>query len=345
MLAREVRDRLDRGVDPEEILVLFRRVERAGGGGAGRPAGLGDPGARRADPAARRRPVGRRALAGDRAAGRGLGDRSGDPPAPQWPGPAGLARLRAAVDGGGGLGGEDIPGLPGPRAVAQLARSAGRRAEGPTRSRPNAPGSPATSSSGSSRSWPRSTSRGPSPNRSTSFSAWPPSWGSAVQRTEMRIPITEPPGSISSATRWRTRPTCWSDLGRGESRWSWAAFVRRGRVLGDGMDGSARAAGAGLGPAGHGRRGRRGAGRASSSWPTWPRGHSPHATPSRRSCRCARACSPDDATRRTFSREMLRFLRVLGSAESGVVLIYPDDRREGAGAAPRGVPRRADGAL
>jgi ATP-dependent helicase/nuclease subunit B len=32
---------------------------------------------------------------------------------------------------------------------------------------------------------------------------------------------------------------------------------------------------------------------------------------------------PDEASRRVFSREMLRFQRVLGSAESGAVLIYP----------------------
>ncbi len=32
---------------------------------------------------------------------------------------------------------------------------------------------------------------------------------------------------------------------------------------------------------------------------------------------------PDDVSRHVFSREMLRFSRVLGSAESGVVLIYP----------------------
>ncbi len=32
---------------------------------------------------------------------------------------------------------------------------------------------------------------------------------------------------------------------------------------------------------------------------------------------------PDAASRRAFSREMLRFLRVIGSAESSVVLIYP----------------------
>jgi RecB family exonuclease len=38
---------------------------------------------------------------------------------------------------------------------------------------------------------------------------------------------------------------------------------------------------------------------------------------------------PDDATRRTFSREMLRFLRVIGSAESSLVLIYPTTDAKG----------------
>ncbi len=38
---------------------------------------------------------------------------------------------------------------------------------------------------------------------------------------------------------------------------------------------------------------------------------------------------PDEASRRAFSREMLRFLRVLGSAESGVVLIYPTTNAKG----------------
>ena len=39
--------------------------------------------------------------------------------------------------------------------------------------------------------------------------------------------------------------------------------------------------------------------------------------------------APDQDTRRTFSREMLRFLRVLGSAETGVVLIYPTTNAKG----------------
>ena len=38
---------------------------------------------------------------------------------------------------------------------------------------------------------------------------------------------------------------------------------------------------------------------------------------------------PDAASRLAFSREMLRFLRVLGSAESGVVLIYPTTDAKG----------------
>ncbi|MGP0062549.1 MAG: PD-(D/E)XK nuclease family protein [Isosphaeraceae bacterium] len=38
---------------------------------------------------------------------------------------------------------------------------------------------------------------------------------------------------------------------------------------------------------------------------------------------------PDEASRRAFSREMLRFLRVIGSADSGVVLIYPTTNAKG----------------
>jgi ATP-dependent helicase/nuclease subunit B len=38
---------------------------------------------------------------------------------------------------------------------------------------------------------------------------------------------------------------------------------------------------------------------------------------------------PDEASRRTFSREMLRFLRILGSAESAAVLIYPTTNAKG----------------
>jgi ATP-dependent helicase/nuclease subunit B len=38
---------------------------------------------------------------------------------------------------------------------------------------------------------------------------------------------------------------------------------------------------------------------------------------------------PDEASRRTFSREMLRFLKILGSAESAAVLIYPTTNAKG----------------
>jgi RecB family exonuclease len=38
---------------------------------------------------------------------------------------------------------------------------------------------------------------------------------------------------------------------------------------------------------------------------------------------------PDDATRQVFSREMLRFLRVIGSAEASLVLIYPTTDAKG----------------
>ncbi len=55
--------------------------------------------------------------------------------------------------------------------------------------------------------------------------------------------------------------------------------------------------------------------------------------------------APADADgRRAFSREMLRFLRVVGAAGRIARIDLPDDRPEGAGPAARRVPRRVDGA-
>ena len=69
-------------------------------------------------------------------------------------------------------------------------------------------------------------------------------------------------------------------------------------------------------------------GLGSSSWPVCPRGRfRREAVEPFLSLRPG--AIPDDATRRVFSREMLRFLRVLGSADSATALIYPTTDAKG----------------
>ena len=144
----------------------------------------------------------------------------------------------------------------------------------------------------------------------------------------MRIPITEPPGWIDSATRWRTRPACWS---------AWAAANRGGAGRRSPPRSSPRRWNGRLRP----RRRRP----ARSAWPpsTRPSGRSAAhviladlaegSFPARDAVQAfltiRPGVPPDDATRRTFSREMLRFLRVIGSAESSLVLIYPTTDAKG----------------
>ena len=112
-------------------------------------------------------------------------------------------------------------------------------------------------------------------------------------------------------------------LGRGEAPWSWAAFVREVESIVLDLKvpgpptrpGSVRMAtvSEARGCAGSVRHpGRPGRGDVPGAR---RRRAVPVAAPGR--------AIPDEASRRIFSREMLRFLRVLGSAESGVVLIYP----------------------
>ena len=336
---RGPRARLDRGADP-------RRSWSSSAAGTSRPtialetaAGLGHPGRT----PSRARPLGarargRRAPAGDRPAGRGLGDRArrSGCSATARSARTGRAPTRCRL-AGGRLGDPDVAGLPRPRAVPATGldradRRAAKDQHGQGRARPAGPGdrverifavlAPARSA--------------PAVGRSGRASSAGVAGDAAASARRMRRRRPRPALGCARRPGRRARAA-----GPRRVAWSWAG-VRRARSSRSRWSRPCRPP-----PPGPGSvrlatvdAGRRGAGRARH--PGRPRrgdvpgprgGRAVPGAPARRRARREPAGRPSPA-------------RCSGSSGSsarptpGVILVYPDDRREGPGAAPGGVPRR-----
>ena len=205
------------GPTPKTILVLFPEWGEQADIALEIARGLGPPRPRRAEPAARCGPGRRRAPAGDRAAGRGLGDRSPDPSPAQRAGPPGLAGCGPSLHGRRGLGHQDVLGLPGPRAALALARSHHLQRERPDREGRACPAGAGPPGEALRAAGPARPSHGPSPSRSTRL----------VRIVEiLHLGGSDASGLDQLRDALEDQAGVLDRLGRGEAPWSWSAFVR-----------------------------------------------------------------------------------------------------------------------
>ena len=317
LLAREVtRPARRRGPSRTRSWSSSRRLGRRRRAGPRDPADWGIPasagGGRPLAPARRSPPP-----AAVRLAGRRLGD-GADPPAPQRPGPLARTRPATAVGGRGGVGGPGAPRLPRPgrRSAGSRPRGIGPRPEGPPA---------AAAARRCSIGWLDAVDAiarpGPWPSRSTGPGGRRRARAATRPTLDALWDALDDQGGSLTARAGDRRGV--ADLGE---------FAGAGRGDPRRVDAPPTAGAPGDGPVARSTRPRGPRARV-SSWPTWPRGRS---RPRRRSTSTAAddgaAGRPDPA----FAREMLRFLRVVGSADERLVLVYPTTDEKGQDLLPAG---------